>query len=730
MVERVKTGFLRTKLTLCALCILGYIAIVAACGGTPWGVLWTWLCVAAYLYWPGRFFAHISGLDRELPGFGAPLGILLGTGFFAALYCVCMRLHWLWLLRALPPMLALLWLGIWLRMQMRSLPDLRPGRGLAAGNGTTSDDTVADSAVNGGIAQKTYWQVLASCPRMLWQRLQTDSRLALRLLLWASLVLLYAFAVCAPNMHASVAGAINPSKDLLWNIGNVQSFTGAFPPQDIRFSMVRLSYHYLTELTEGALSIVSGLPAYDLVAFYIGPVVLAALLSCLYAMAQRFFKNDDKAMLFLGSLFFLACGSTVYAWNTGLSLFGITHFHHLLTNINAQGTALIFISIFIVLLQHIAEKKFSVRWKIIGAFLGCFALVSVAKGPAAAIVTCAFGITMLFLLARKPHWGKAMACLLGVVGIFVGLYVTMFSAGANSSMLRVVVPFGETKAYTWLAPLYNAMPLHSYVWLAVIFLVDMICIQPFQFPLFCRGAWRDLKNILHLPAERLLVNAVAVGGILAYYMYWHANSSQMYFMLIAIFCMNLLAIDALPLVRTRVFRGVLKGLACVALLTTLGFAAHMTLEGVRFLAYRADAGVQPKPAASYVLAEDEQAMAWLRDNTDDTAQFATNRIHSTVDRPDGISNSYTALSGRQAFMEGYTYAVSNMGVSQAVLDEKMRVNSALFSKDTPPEEVRALCAQYGITHLVVSAQYPGDTTQLSLCETVFENEAVRIYSVD
>lgn len=66
---------------------------------------------------------------------------------------------------------------------------------------------------------------------------------------------------------------------------------------------------------------------------------------------------------------------------------------------------------------------------------------------------------------------------------------------------------------------------------------------------------------------------------------------------------------------------------------------------------------------------------------------------------DGISSLYTAMSGRQAYMEGYTYAVTNMGVSEAVVAQKQAVNTALFDASTAPEEVLRLCAENGIDYL-------------------------------
>lgn len=66
-------------------------------------------------------------------------------------------------------------------------------------------------------------------------------------------------------------------------------------------------------------------------------------------------------------------------------------------------------------------------------------------------------------------------------------------------------------------------------------------------------------------------------------------------------------------------------------------------------------------------------------------------------------------------MEGYTYAVTNMGVSEAVVAQKQAVNTALFDASTAPEEVLRLCAENGIDYLglfqtvsgATQASYPG-----------------------
>lgn len=56
-------------------------------------------------------------------------------------------------------------------------------------------------------------------------------------------------------------------------------------------------------------------------------------------------------------------------------------------------------------------------------------------------------------------------------------------------------------------------------------------------------------------------------------------------------------------------------------------------------------------------------MEWLSENAAPNDLFATNRIDAQPGTGEGVSCIYTALSGRQAYMEGYTYAVTNMGVA-------------------------------------------------------------------
>lgn len=677
-------GFHRTKLCFCAGCLLVYLFLIRVSGAGLGGLLIFAACVLLYLYLPGRFWTFCMGMDHALWGFGAPMGILLGTGFLAAAYCVCMRLGLLWVLRAVPPALGLFWL---LFLQ-------RPRGALRAVRARLRDGAFLTQAA-----------------------------------LWAGMLVLFACLVSVKNAHPAAAGEIVLTQDMMWNIGSANSFLIAFPPQDIRFSMVRFSYHYLTELVLGALSLVSGVSCYDIYVFYAAPLQLAALLCCLNALGRCFYREKpDKAFCFPFLLLLFNCASLWTALKNGVGSFHNTHWMHLITNINAQGTAVIFISIFSILFFEMARRAFRVTWRWLLVFCGAFVLVCFSKGPEAAIVACSFVITMLFLLFRRPCWSRALPALLAVPAIFVLVYSVVFSSGTNTSVHFGARTIGHSLPAQWLGGLLGQDFVERVPCLVLLALLLVFCMQPLQLVLYLRGLGKDIRGIFHLPAERLYANGIVAGGFLAYFLFWHPSYSQLYFALLAILFLNLLAADQIGAARARPAKALTAVCGVIGLATTVILTINFTGSGMRQLARNLD--LIPKyPYVSTARAGDEAAMLWLRDNTPQNAVFATNRIHSMANVDDGISSLYSAMSGRQAYMEGYTYAVTNMGVSEAVVAEKQAVNSALFRADTPPERIIQLCGENNIDYLVFSKQYPGDTSQLAGFAVAYENDDAAIYAV-
>lgn len=229
------------------LALVGWAAVSLLSGASLPGMLGFAAACFLYLLLPGWALA-----DWLAPkGSSTPLmTAVYGCALLAGTHCVAVRLGFPWLLRLLPPLLAVVWL---FRQTQQALPRLRGGaqtllRTLDSGTG----------------------------------------------LFWAALCLLYALCFGAVNPAPLQAGAVHLNQDMLWNVGNAAALSHTFPAQDIRFSGVRLSYHYLTELLSAALALTSGAEIYDIYVFFAGPLFLAGELVALKSLSDAYFGPEDK----------------------------------------------------------------------------------------------------------------------------------------------------------------------------------------------------------------------------------------------------------------------------------------------------------------------------------------------------------------------------------------------------------------------------------------------------
>lgn len=231
-----------------------------------------------------------------------------------------------------------------------------------------------------------------------------------------------------------------------------------------------------------------------------------------------------------------------------------------------------------------------------------------------------------------------------------------------------------------------------------------------------------------LDPAHLLAHAGVVGGFLAYHLFWHESSSQVYFAFFAMLCMTLLAVESLPRLR-RPGPFAAAGWACGAVGAVTALCVVLTLCRSGGVQLARTAGLlEPVDSPRAVTASDESAALWLRDNTAPGLVFATNRTSSAPPPAgeDGISNLYTAFSGVQCYMEGWTYAMSNMGVPQAEVEHRRAVVDALFSGTLDAAALADFCGQEGIDWLVYSKRFPGAAPALPV---LYENADVAVYAV-
>lgn len=661
-------GFFKTKAAIVGAVGLVYLVLLCLSGGSLLSLCLFWLCVAVYLVLPGVFFYEVLPVAKHLK---APLVLLYGGGFLAVLFCICMRLNWPLLLRIVPPILSVCAIVLLVRR--------KPAK---------------------PVISKQGWMLL---------------------LLYSALLLLFTFTSVIKSALPSRAGDVLLSADMLWNIGNANSFLLNFPPIDIRFTDVRLHYHYLTELLESALSFVSGIAAYPIVAFYMQPAMLGALVICLFQFAKQYFPSRAKQLLFCYSLFLFSCASLWDVLLDGQGLFWNSNITHLITNINSQTTAIVFLCIFLSLLFRQGGALHTL------VTLSAFVMLCFAKGPLALVVVISLLITVIIGLFTKQTKPQTLILSGLMLLIFGFIYRAMYASGANNLVFSITRTLGKGAFGDLLGSLFVH---HHTLWIVAVplaILLQTFLMMPAQMPFLVRGLANDLRQFGRIPPMRLFSYGCVAGGLLGYFLFDHYSMSQMYFLFTAVFFAFVLAVEHFSF-KPSAFRVFALCCAAIAFCTTAFLYVHLMGSGARQLCRNVGL-IEKYPYATVVNLDDERAMDYLREETPQDAMFATNRIHAGLAQQDGISNIYSALSGRQAFMEGYSYAVSNMGVSTPVVEERIFVNAALFNPAMRHDLLLQICTERGIDYLVYSAQFDGSYEGLTGFDLVFDSNTVKIYKV-
>lgn len=232
--------YLRLAALLASAIAIGGFLFAVLCGG---GVLFDFfkviLALCAFLWLPGACVYRGLKLKDSLFCFSFPAIVALGTGCFV----VCISFGFRWNL-----------------VSLCTLPLL----------------VLSAAEVACQIREKRAIKVTVSSGH---------------LFLFSGLLLVTTLCWVLANGHPAVLGSNALKQDFLWTVGNTRSFSLGFPPQDIRYARVRLTYHYLNELLTAGISTITGVSAYNLLAFILPPVWIALSLACLSSLTTLIHKN-------------------------------------------------------------------------------------------------------------------------------------------------------------------------------------------------------------------------------------------------------------------------------------------------------------------------------------------------------------------------------------------------------------------------------------------------------
>jgi len=688
MIETLYKKFNKIKLVLSILMLTVYIAGTALAGGKIWHLPLFVLGCCVYIFLPGRAIYHLLDMDNCFPVNGRfhSLYYVFGMAFLIIIYIggfIAGNLA----LKVAPALLFLV-----------------------------SAFTVKTKQING--------------PK---KNTADNSQLVLIFLLFSFVVFIYAFLGVAKHAHPAHTGQIFLSQDFMWTVGNAEAFKNSLPAMDIRFDGVVLKYHYLVELVTAAISTFTGIPCYDLLGFYMQPLMTLFFLTALYDLGNLYYNlNEGKTNLFVLSFYTLSCLSLWKVLPNGNSVFKYTLLETVISNVNSQCTALAFLAVFVGLVVNLIRNNTNLSAKYAITLFLTFVMLVFSKSPVAAIVALAIISAAMVNLLTKNEKKVTTAVSVVTLAVFGAIYFGFLSEGTGKSTLfslTKTLELGYFKNYLNL--FMHTNPTLYKLAIPGFMLLQTICMAPFQtFTVFPKML-RDVFRIFKLSFEKLWFYAAIAGGTLAFFITYHEAFSQVYFIYVAIFFLNLLAVEYFDFTKFRFKYIIHYGLIVLSCITTLFFYTNFGGSGIRQYLFHYDI-LEKYPYRWCVKAEDELAGNWLRENMDDGELFITNRTHTG--QGEGLSNVYTCYSGKQSYMEGFKYTVSNMGIDfETQVRPKLELTGKIFGiydqEIAGTDEITQMCVDNNIKYALFSTQFEGETTALDNFPVVFEDRTVKIYKI-
>lgn len=553
--------------------------------------------------------------------------------------------------------------------------------------------------------------------------------------IWLAVLLVY--GICAADYaHATALGVVTPNQDFYYNVANVDSLMQGFPPAQLRFAGMTLRYHFLTELTAAGLCMATGLGAFDMLGFFVTPLLLLAMLCVIWECGCFLFRDGKKASGWqIAFLLLFSCAGLYKVLDRGLSPFWNLMIRHLITNINGMVLATLLMAAVLGLYEWCMRNPRSQSafvYLVLGVLLLTFSKAPIA-GVAVIALVCASAVESIRGRTFRPFLKAAV-----VAAVFAAIYFGYFSKNAQGA---VELSLTGTLYKSYFSNILQLIKIQTpSLWPAAVaaaLLAQTFLFSPAVVLLYASGLVRDVRRMASLPAWRLFANAMAVGGMAAFFLFDHEAMSQMYFAFAGVFFMGALAAenltDFLAWARgkrnlpIRAAKAVLAFWMAVSVATGLCQYAYLIKTNLPVL-INPEAAVQRFPSKTPVTAAEEQALLWLRDHCGEDEVFLTNRIHSGS-ALESFSFIHTGISGRSCYLETSKLAASNTGADGDEILHRLQVIGTVYG-GADAQDWQQLCREEGIRWVVYLSYAAGDWICPQGAEPVFENECVTIFFVE
>lgn len=516
--------------------------------------------------------------------------------------------------------------------------------------------------------------------------------------------------------------------DFLFHTGNIVALSKSFPASDIRIDGLTFYYHYFLELIFGMCKHIFKMDAFRV--YMNGNSLICAfpLTMALITIAERIRRVKEV----LNYRYFFYCGGLLIS---GIALFPLNVVggrfplswmnNHFFGNVNAMGLA---VALTVLMVDLLAEFWYDeIDFKNIFALFILECATTGFKGTTGIMmVAITWSVFIIEFIVNKKFQLQQMLYNLALTFGFALTYFTVTvglnPSGANNRAMRLTCEgtLESNRAGQLITKLGFDYMSFPWVIIALIFTVIFMvgpCIVPFTAfaiekfkTLFKEGIIGDIFDWFSI--------GLVLMGIIGFCAVSVPGFSQGYFVITTAGLIFYCTVKYMSENRLGFLYKLMQGWFALGMLMLLVDFANFYHANMQQMAlYYTDSTDRP----DLVSADTMEAYFWIRDNTDENAIIAVDRLSEELDYR-SIYFYASAFAERQCYLEGYDYS----DVTEKQVEAMLNINEKFFSEDSL--EAEAAMDLNRINYLVVSEMENPDYVPSSKhLKAVFTNDAVTVY---
>ncbi|WP_167511417.1 hypothetical protein [Pseudobutyrivibrio xylanivorans] len=516
--------------------------------------------------------------------------------------------------------------------------------------------------------------------------------------------------------------------DILFHTGNIVSLSRSFPGADIRIDGLTFYYHYYFELIFAMCKHIFGMDAFSV--YMNGNSLISAfpLTLALITIGERIrggrVVTPFKYFFFCSGI--LVSGIALLPLNVAGGRFPLSWSNnHFFGNINAMGLAVALTILMVDILAELWYDSLDHKNLIAIYLLSCAA--TGFKGTTGAMLV---GITWsVFVIEscimKKFHLQQLLynaVLTLGFILTCIFVTVGLNPSGANNRSMEITCQ-GTLEAGR-VGQLIEKLGFNymSFPWVVLAVLLTVICIIGPCIIAFVPFTFGKFKTLIQEGVIGDIFDWFSIGMILMGLIGFCAVSvpglSQGYFVITTAGLIFYCAMKYMSLNRLNNIYKIMHFCFFVGLLILIADVANFCCTDYKQMAVY---GTPADDRADLVSSDTMEAYLWLRDNTEEDAKIAVDRLSEELDHR-SIYFYASAFSERQCYLEGYDYS----DIAEKQVEAMLATNEKFFSDNFM--EAQAAMEINGIDYLVVTKQmHPDFQPESQRFELVFKNSDVTIY---